>query len=494
MRVKYLYILISIAFLLFVPFDNYAQNLLWSKNYGGSYNEGGNSCLQTADGGYVALGSTYSYGTGDFDIYLLKLDSVGDTLWTRTFGGSGTEYGYDIQAAVEGGFIIVGKTRSFGAGMMDVYLIRTDSLGRALWTKTYGGAQNDDGMSVRQTSDSGFIVCGTTNSFGAGYADVYLVRTDTHGDTLWTRTCGGAGGDLGYAVRTVPGGGFIVCGTTGSFGTGYSSMYVIRTDADGDTLWTTTYGGNGADMGYAVENTLDGGFVFAGATASFGMGYYDAYLVKTDADGWLDWDSTYGGSGDDRAYSVCPTGDGGFILAGTTESFGSGKVDIYLVKTDPTGEKLWQNTYGGSNADYCYKILEEPQKNYFLVGNSYSYTSGGSDIYVMKVDGGDPTPVIEFPRDLLPETFTLEQNYPNPFNAGTVIGFTLTRRTQVSLTVYDILGRPVREWAMGSLSPGDYSVNWNGTDDYGTEVATGIYLYRLETATSSQCRKMLLLK
>ncbi|MBN1212727.1 MAG: hypothetical protein JXA92_09135, partial [candidate division Zixibacteria bacterium] len=201
MRVKNCYILISIAFLLYIPLDNYAQDLLWSKNYGGSYNEGGNSCLQTADGGYVALGSTYSYGTGDHDIYLLKLDSLGDTLWTRTFGGSGTDYGYDIQSTVDGGFVIVGKTRSYGAGMMDVYLIKTNSLGLAQWTKTFGGTQNDDGISVRQTADSGYIICGTTNSFGAGYADVYLIKTNASGDTLWTRAYGGTGGDLGYAVR-----------------------------------------------------------------------------------------------------------------------------------------------------------------------------------------------------------------------------------------------------------------------------------------------------
>ena len=184
MRGNKRYIFLVVSFLIFFPIDSYAQDLLWSKNYGGSYNDGGNSCLKTSDGGYVALGSTYSYGTGDHDIYLLKLDSLGDTLWTRTFGGSGTEYGYDIQGTVDGCFIIVGKTRSFGAGMMDVYLIKTDSLGLAQWTKTFGGAQNDDGMSVRQTADSGFIVCGTTNSFGAGYADVYLIKTNSSGDIL----------------------------------------------------------------------------------------------------------------------------------------------------------------------------------------------------------------------------------------------------------------------------------------------------------------------
>lgn len=494
MRYFSCYLKIILWLLCLCPVTGQTQNLIWSKNYGGSYNEGGNSCKQTDDGGYITLGSTYSYGTGDFDIYLLRLDSLGDTLWTRTYGGSGTDYGYDIQATADGGYVIVGKTRSFGAGLMDVYLIKTDALGFTRWTRTFGGAQNDDGMSVCQTGDNGYILCGTTNSFGAVYADVYLIKTDSSGNLEWSRTYGGTGGDLGYAVRSVPGGGYIIVGTTGSFGTGYSSMYAIRTDARGDTLWTTTYGGSNADMGYGVENTLDGGFIFAGATASYGRGYYDAYLVKTDADGWLQWDSTYGGTGDDRAYSVCPTSDGGYIMAGTTESFGSGKIDVYVVKTDPLGEKLWQNTYGGTQADYGYMIIEARQRKYLLVGQSYSYTSGGSDMYVVKVDGGSPTAVEDQGWDLLPENFVLQQNYPNPFNSGTHIEFTLNHRAEVRLTIYNILGQTIRRWNLGNLACGNYTLDWNGTDDYGLTAATGIYLYRLETESHRQTRKMLLLK
>jgi len=494
MRKRCCYILLFIICLLITAGPIYTQDLLWDNNYGGSYNEGGYSCKITTDGGYIALGSTYSYGTGDHDIYLIKLDSLGDTLWTRTFGGSNTEYGYDIQQTSGGGFILVGKTRSYGAGSMDVYLILTDSLGQEIWSKTFGGSENDDGMSVRQTSDGGFIICGTTNSFGAGYADVYLIKTNSSGDMLWARAYGGAGGDLGYAVRPAAAGGYILVGITGSFGEGYSSMYVIRTDNNGDTLWTTTYGGTGADLGYSVENTFDGGFVFTGATGSYGLGYYDMYLVKTDADGWVDWDYTYGGSYDDRAYSVCPTADGGYILAGTTESFGAGMIDVYVVKTDLMGEKLWDNTFGGSKSDYGYMILEESSREYFLVGHTYSYSAGGSDIYVMKIDGGDPTPVEDDWLDALPVTFELHQNYPNPFNAVTHIEFTLPTRSDINLLVYNVLGQMVKEWDLGNLPVGTYTQTWDGTTDSGSEVATGIYFYMLRAENYRETRKMVLLK
>ncbi|MFZ5979020.1 MAG: FlgD immunoglobulin-like domain containing protein [Candidatus Zixiibacteriota bacterium] len=494
MRKRHGFFLVLFVSLLSTAGPGYAQDLLWANNYGGTYNEGGYSCKVTTNGSYITLGSTYSYGTGDHDIYLLKLDSLGDTLWTRTFGGDDTDYGYDIEQTSDGGFILVGKTRSYGAGLMDVYLIRTDSLGNEIWSKTFGGTANDDGMSVRQTSDGGFIVCGTTNSFGNGYADVYLIKTNALGDMLWARAYGGAGGDLGYAVRPAAAGGYILIGTTGSFGEGYSSMYVVRTNANGDTLWTATYGGTGADLGYAVENTFDGGFVFAGATGSFGLGYYDMYLVKTDPDGWVDWDYTYGGNYDDRAYSVCPTADGGYILAGTTESFGSGMIDIYVVKTDLMGEKLWDNTFGGSKSDYGYMILEESSRAYFLVGYSYSYSAGGSDVYVAKIDGGDPTPVIDDWSETLPADFELHQNYPNPFNAVTQIEFTLSRRSDITLVVYNVLGQRVREWDFGSLPVGTYTETWDGTSDGGAEVASGVYFYMLRAENFTDTRKMILLK
>ena len=243
-----------------------------------------------------------------------------------------------------------------------------------------------------------------------------------------------------------------------------------------------------------MENTLDGGFVFAGATGSFGLGYYDMYLVKTDADGWIDWDYTYGGTYDDRAYSVCPTADGGYVLAGTTESFGAGMIDIFVVKTDLMGEKLWDKTFGGSKADYGYMILEESSREYFLVGHSYSYSAGGSDIYVMKIDGGDPTLVRDDRNDALPVSFELHQNYPNPFNAVTQIEFTLMTRSEVSLTIYNVLGQVVRKWNFGSLPAGYYSETWDSQTDGGSEVATGVYFYMLRAENFVETRKMVLLK
>jgi hypothetical protein len=472
----------------------HAQDVLWSKNYGGPYNEGGYGCHETSDGNFVIAGSTFSYGHGDHDFYLVKLDTLGETLWTRTFGGTSADYGHDIDQTPDGGFIIVGTTLSFGAGKEDIYLIRTDAQGDTIWTKTFGGIQTDEGWSVRVTSDSNVIICGTTSSSGAGYADVWLLKVNLSGNLLWTKTFGGAGGESGFAVRETPDNGFIAVGATGSFGEGYSSIYAIRTNANGDSLWAKTYGGPKADFGYSVEVTLDGGFIFAGATGSYGLGYYDAYVVKTDANGNFEWDKTYGGAKDDRAYGISITSDGGYLVVGTTESFGAGLVDQYAIKIDPIGTEMWHRTFGGTQSDYCRMALVTSKNDFLLTGYSYSYSAGGSDLYILKIEGEASTDVYE-PRDRnLPEGFDLAQNYPNPFNLSTTISFTLPRASEVAFSIYNIIGQVVKEYPAASLSAGTYTLQWDGTNDHGNVTASGIYFYRIQTAKWSATKKMVLLK
>jgi len=470
----------------------YSQDLVWTVSYGGLLNEDGYAGCLTSDGGLAVLGSTFSYGAGDYDLYLLRLDSLGDTLWSATYGGPEADQGYDIQQTADGGFILVGKSKSFGAGDADVFLLKVDFLGGETWSKTFGDTGRDEGWSVRQTSDLGYIIAGRTNSRGAGADDFYLVKTDAAGDTLWSQTFGGANGESAMAVRATLDDGYIVFGTTGSFGQGYSSMYAVKTDGNGDSLWTATYGGDMSDLGYAVEITPDGGFVFAGATASFGAGYSDMYLVKTDPSGTQEWDKYFGGTEDDRAYSVQVTPDGGYLVAGRTQSYGSGQYDMYAVRTDPLGFPNWTKTYGGTKSDYCRSALTAPD-GFILVGYTYSFSSGGSDSYLVRLTDDQVTSVDDL--DLfLPRNFELAQNYPNPFNLSTVIEFSVERRDNFAVTVFNILGQEVRHWNLGSLPTGRHTVTWNGLDEFGREVASGVYLYRLSSNDQQSTRKMVLLK
>jgi hypothetical protein len=210
---------------------------------------------------------------------------VGDTLWTRTYGGAGEDYAFSARQTADSGFIICGTTYSYGAGLSDIYLIKTDAAGDTEWTRTFGGAEHEHGHSVLQTADSGYVICGITHSTGAGGADVWLIRTDSRGDTLWTRTFGGDSGDFGHSVAQTADRGFILCGQTASFGAGNYDAWLIKTDSLGDTLWTRTFGGGSDDVGYSVQPTTDGGYIIAGMTKSLGAGGADFYLIKTDSSG-----------------------------------------------------------------------------------------------------------------------------------------------------------------------------------------------------------------
>jgi len=209
------------------------------------------------------------------------------TSWWRTYGGTGYDEGYSVQQTADGCYIITGFTESFGVGTPEtanVYLIKTNTSGDTLWTRTYGGRDDDWGYSVQQTADGGYVIAGTTFSFGAGNLDVYLIKTDASGDALWTRTYGGSDCDEGYSVQQTADGSYIIAGYSASFGTGDDNdVYLIKTDASGDTAWTRTYGGTNYEEGRSVQQTQDGGYIVAGITRSFGAGLSDVYLIKTDS-------------------------------------------------------------------------------------------------------------------------------------------------------------------------------------------------------------------
>jgi hypothetical protein len=487
-------LLFIFSFIVTLTSASISAQQVWSAHYGGVYNDGGYACVATPDHGYAAAGSTFSYGSGNFDVYLLALDSLGDTLWTRSIGDTLSEYGRDIQNTPDGGFIIAGSTNSIGNGKEDVLVIRTDRFGNTLWMKTYGGKQSDEAWSIRATPDSGYIVCGTTYSSGHGYGDLYLLKISAQGDSLWSKTYGGAGGESGYAVRVTPDGGLIAVGATGSFGTGYSSLYAVRTTSAGDSIWAATFGGAKADLGYTVELGIDGGFLFAGVTAPASSAFYDMYVVKSDDNGNLQWERYYGGAKEDCAYGIATTIDGNYLIAGSTESFGAGAVDMYLVKIDPAGNEISEATYGGRQNDYCRSVVVDHTGRYLLAGFTYSYSQGGADFYLVGTQGDEPTDVFERGGNGLPSGFALEQNYPNPFNMSSRIQFSIPARATVTLTIYNILGQEVRQWPQENLPAGQYTVEWDGLSDYGAAVASGVYFYRIAAGQYTASRKMILLK
>jgi uncharacterized protein (TIGR02145 family) len=362
-----------------------AIHITFQKTFGGSQDDAGSCVLQTSDGGYIIAGSTDSFGAGDSDIYLIKTNAVGDTTWTKTIGGTGFEVAHTVIQAYDGGYIILGYTYSLGAGDSDIYLIKIDINGNVLWSKTYGGTGEEICQSIQKTTDEGYIISGFTNSYGAGLYDSYIVKTNTTGDTLWTRTYGGTSTEKGGKVQQTSDGGYIVSGYTESFGAGGRDVYLVKTDPWGDIIWTKTYGGTSNDEGQSVYQTLDGGYIISGETYSFGAGNRDIYLLKTDDTGDISWTKTYGGTLGEVGFAQ-PTSDGGYIIIGYTKSFGGGDSDIYLIKINTDGDTTWTKTIGETGFEDGFSIKQTFDAGFVIVGRTNSYGAGLRDVYLIKTD------------------------------------------------------------------------------------------------------------
>lgn len=359
---------------------------VWEKAFGGSNADYGMSVKETSDYGFIAVGSTRSYGYGMNDIYLIKTNPSGDTIWSRTYGGEFEDGGNSIQETDDGGYIIAGYTDSFGAGSDDVYVIRTNSNGDTIWTKTYGGTSADKGREIQKTSDGGYIITGETQSFGSPlYSDVYIIKTDDNGNIVWEKTYGGDGRDFGCSIAISGNGSIVIAGYSNSFGSGDIDVYLLKLDEDGDTLWTKTYGRDDADFAYSVQETYNGQYIISGATHSSAGGDMDFYLIKTDANGDTLWTKSYGGMNSEISYSIIETSKRNYILVGNTESFGVGYSDIYLVETDRNGNLIWDETYGGDGIEICYSIEEVSGAGFILMGSTTSFGSGNQDAYMIKI-------------------------------------------------------------------------------------------------------------
>jgi hypothetical protein len=255
-----------------------------------------------------------------------------EVAWNQTFGGSGDDYGCPVQQTSDGGYVVAGYTSSYGAGRGDAWLIKTDSSGNLSWNKTFGGSDYDEGYSVQQTSEGGYIIAGSTESYGAGFEDVWLIKTDSLGDETWNKTFGGSDIERGYSVQQSSDGGYIIAGSAGHYGAGSANVWLIKTDSSGDETWNKTFDDSHTERGYSVQQTSDGGYIMVGDTYPQGTGTDDVWLMKTDSSGDELWNKTFGGPNSDCGLSVQQTSDGGYVIAGITTSHDAHSLDVWLIK------------------------------------------------------------------------------------------------------------------------------------------------------------------
>lgn len=354
------------------------------KSLGGDRTDYARSMDKTTEGGFIFTGysNSFTYEAEYGNIYLVKTDADGNILWQKVFGGDKTDDSYCVRETSDNGFITVGYSATTGQTGVDIYLLKVDSSGDMLWERFYGGDSYEYGYSVSETTDNGFIIAGATGSYGAGHSDMYLIRTDAAGEPLWEKTFGGAGFEAGYSVIETTDGGFIVAGAISSYGAGQTDIYLVKTNASGEVLWEKTIGGTGSETGYSVIETTDGDFVIAGTTSSYGYGGTDVYLVKIDKSGEVLWEETFGGIDFDYGNSVIEENDGGLVVVGSSASFGAESYNIYLIKTTSSGDLIWEVTFGDLLSNYGYSVLKTTDGGYAIAG------SKTSDLYFLKLSVG----------------------------------------------------------------------------------------------------------
>ena len=357
--------------------------------FGGEVNDVGSFVRQTTDNGYIVIGSTNSYGEGNDDILLIKTDRDGELEWERTYGGSNYDRGVCIQQTEDGGYILLGNTNSYGSGNGDVWLIKTNSSGELLWSQTCCSEINWDqsygGYYVEQTNDQGFIITGHVwNS----RMDILVIKTDSNGNREWVKEYGELWkDDEGYSIHQTIENQYLLTGYTESYGNGDTDIYLMKLNSTGDPVWSKTFGGDDHDRGFSSDLTTDGGVIITGYSYSYGEGNYDLWLLKSDSDGNEEWNQTFGWGDGEEGLSVDQTNDGGYIITGNTYYNGGNDIQLWLIKTDPLGSSVWEKGFGGNDPESGQSVQQTQNGGYVVVGSSQSYEgSNYNNIILIKTD------------------------------------------------------------------------------------------------------------
>jgi hypothetical protein len=408
----------AIMILLCVTCMAFAQ-YKWERIYGGDARDQAFSIAGAPDGGFVAAGFTASFPSKCYEIYVVKTDMHGDSVWAKNIGTPFNDYCWSIAPAHDSGYVLLGATDStLQTGPHDIYLVKINEQGDSVWARVYGDTTsgqytNDVGHEIEPTNDGGYVIVGSTESYGAGLHDIYCIKIDAAGDTQWTRTYGTAMYETGQAVLQTHDNGYVVAGTI--YETGLSQqIWILRLDNNGDTMWTHRYGGTGSENVTDIVQTIDHGFVFVGSTTSYGAGNDDLYLVKVDSLGVEDWSKTYGFQYQDWGNGLAYTSDSGYIIIGATRTSPDPEdCFAWLLKTDGNGDTTWTRFkptgYGSANG---MDVQQTPDNGYIIGAITWEY-GGDDDFLIIKTDPDGISLIEEY--DLRTAPLYAPLVVPNPY-------------------------------------------------------------------------------
>jgi hypothetical protein len=476
---------------------------IWTKIHSisplGDIDEG--ICLrQTADGGFIITGSCVPKGLeSHIDILLLKTDPSGNIAWLKSYGKDFVESAFSVEQTSDGGYIIGGHAVTGSYPLVeppisDVWILKTDISGDTLWTKTFGGEGNEYCTSIQQTSDLGYILTGTMYSeycypnyevnedYQPDSSRAWLIKTDSAGDTLWTKTFFTK--SHSNSVIQTSDGAYLICGWIfPDEQSNQSDVLLIKINSLGDTIWTRIIGEEDYDIGLCVREVSDG-YIISGQTKPVGQ-HYDALLIKTDLSGKVAWIKTYGGDLSDVGFTV-EVSNGGFFITGATNGtwWVTAISDMWAFKTDLNGNIIWERIYDIRSTDIAYCGIQSSDSGYILTGMT-SHGFGG-DLWLAKINH-EPAGIRESKSSVY--DYALYQNYPNPYNPYTKIKYEIPQESNVSIKIYDVIGNEITTLVNENKQPGSYEIEFNAAS-----LPTGVYFYRIKAGNFVQTKKMLLMK
>jgi hypothetical protein len=471
---------------LLMPLSTYADSVIFNKTFGGVMNDFANSIQQTADGGYIVSGQTDSYGNGSNlkpDMWIIKLDKTGNKEWDKTFGGREQDIAYSVQQTKDMGYIVAGSTSSFGKGYPSIWIIKLNTKGDSIWSRIYEGTIVSFAYSIRQTTDSGYII--------AGFGKENIIKLDKNGNKEWGKQFS----RVFYSVEQTTDGGYIAAGDSIFKPLEWNyipSVYVIKLDREGNKVWSNPLGNNFLGSAYSIQQTTDGGYVFSGDSiavkSEFNHSHY-SLAAKLDKDGKIKW--KYYGSEYSSAQNIRQTAAGGYIAAGNTLDDDNG-MNFLIILLDQNGKEKWIKSYGNITLwEYASSIQQTSEGGYVVAGQTESSGAGKYDVWILKLDeNGNSVPTgIYNPAYNDPYGLSLSQNYPNPFDRSTTIIFNLQKAGFVTLTIYDISGKEIETLFSGYLPPGESKAEWIPED-----LPDGTYIYRLRLGQYIKTKSLVLLR
>ncbi len=489
----------------------------WQKALGGTGEDIARSIQQTTDGGYIMAGSSRS-NNGDVsgnhgreDVWVVKLDNTGAIQWQKALGGTDDDIAYSIQQTTDGGYIVAGASASTNGdlsgnhGYFDSWVVKLDNTGAIQWQKSLGGTDNDIAYSIQQTTDGGYILVGNSRSTNGdvtgnhGNGDAWVVKLDNTGIIQWQKALGGTNYDDASSIQQTTDGGYIVAGYSNSNdgdisgNHGGRDFWVVKLDNIGAIQWQKALGGTGLDDASSIQQTADGGYIIAGNAGSNDgdvSGFHggigpDSWVVKLDNTGAIQWQKALGGTGFDNGSSIQQTADGGYIIAGLSNSNDGdvtgnhGDVDYWVVKLNNAGAIQWQKSMGGTGVDGARSIQQTADGGYITAGYSRSNDGdvsghhGNDDYWIVKL-GPDPAAVSNVSPDA---AFSL---YPNPAQNEIFLQSTEAIRT---IAVMDLSGKKVAQFSGNNASEMTLPT---------TGLANGTYFVRVETASGATTQKVLI--